>query len=78
MVKIGDKVEVGGRTAVVESVWAQGAHKRYNLDDGSSVLDLDKKVEAGSAKVLSQAPTKKQEKEHHPWKLPKSDEDLDD
>jgi hypothetical protein len=51
-IKQGDKVEVNGKVATVESWWAQGRHRVYSLSDGRHIFDLDKAVEAGTAKII--------------------------
>ena len=53
MVKNGDRVEIDGAVASVESVWAQGRHTQYKLSDGRTVLDLEALVKSGKAKVLA-------------------------
>jgi hypothetical protein len=40
MINIGDRIRVDGREVTIESIWSQGAHKRFNLSDGTSSLDL--------------------------------------
>lgn len=40
MVQRGDKVNVGGVEATVESSWGQGRHRAFKLSDGRVVLDL--------------------------------------
>ena len=60
MVKQGDRVKVDGREACVTSSWGQGKHTVWALDDGTTVLDLDKKVASGDAEVLK-APVRRVE-----------------
>lgn len=52
MVKVGDRVRISGREAKVTGRWGQGKHVAWSLDDGTTVLDLQDKVEAGDAEVL--------------------------
>lgn len=52
MVKQGDKVEVDGREARVETQWAQCGHRVYRLSDGREILNLDKSIENGSARIV--------------------------
>jgi hypothetical protein len=52
MVKQGDRVKVDGREACVVSSWGQGKHTAWALDDGTTVLDLEKKVESGAATII--------------------------
>jgi hypothetical protein len=52
MVKVGDKVRVDGREVRVTSSWGQGKHRVYALDDNTTVLDLDQKVQSGEAEII--------------------------
>lgn len=56
MVKVGDKVRVGGSAATVTGTWGQGRHVAWQLDDGRQVLDLHKHIESGVAQLLEEAP----------------------
>jgi hypothetical protein len=57
MVQKGDRVRVQGREACVVSSWGQGKHTVWSLDDNTTVLDLEEKIKAGDAEVLSSRPT---------------------
>lgn len=75
MVQAGDRVRVQGREARVVSSWGQGKHTVWSLDDGTTVLDLEKKVAAGQAEVLRDRVTKTQPL-HEEWRdLPFEDDD---
>lgn len=50
--KNGDLINVDGKEATLEGSWGQGAHKAFKLSDGRVILDLDKAVATGAAKVM--------------------------
>lgn len=54
MIKIGDKVIVGGIEATVEAIYAAGAHRNFKLSDSREVLDL---TDAALVKPKVSAPT---------------------
>lgn len=60
MVKQGDIVTVNGVSACVETIWGQGRHRVFKLDDGRTVFDLHEKVANGEAVVEGSAPVRPQ------------------
>lgn len=44
-------VIVDGKESVVETIWAQGKHRVFKLEDGRQVFDLDQLVARGAAQV---------------------------
>jgi len=56
MLKLNDKVEVDGVVATIESIWAQGRHRAYKLSDGRVILDLDKAIAGGAARLIPDEP----------------------
>lgn len=67
MVKQGDRVNVGGVEAVVESSWGSGAHRSFKLSDGRVVLDLT------DASLVKVQPKVEEPKRRWDW-LPKDDQ----
>jgi len=53
MVQAGDRVRLQGREVKVTSVWGQGKHTAFALEDGRTVLDLHLMIERGDAEVLA-------------------------
>ncbi len=52
MIKHGDKVELDGVVASVDSIWAQGRHKKYTLSDGRMIMDLHLLIDSGKARLM--------------------------
>lgn len=46
MIKQGDRVSVDGKEVVIESIWGQGRHTAFKLEDGSVILDLHLREDA--------------------------------
>lgn len=54
--KGGDRVRVDGREATITLIYAAGKHKRYQLDDGRELTDLDGLLASGSDRIKVTTP----------------------
>jgi hypothetical protein len=78
--KVGDKVVLEGKSATIEAAWGAGKHTKYVLSDGREVLDLDKLVESGVAKLAVSEVPKPAVSFRWPTreKLPEGDTDIEE
>lgn len=67
--KVNDNIVVDGKKASISAIFASGAHTRYELSDGRSLLDLEKSVVAEEvAPIVEEEPVKKDNNWKSPYK----------
>ena len=83
MIKQGDRVSIDGREACIVSSWGQGKHIAWALDDGRTVLDLEKSIASGTAIIVAASepeptslPTRKERNSFR--NLPKETDDYEE